>query len=138
MSLPRLSALGLLLGLAACATPQQRCIGAATQDLRVVDSLIAESRTNLQRGYGMRQRTDVVTEWDWCDWPQGYVRDRNGNLRPAPPRMCWNDRPVTRRYPVAIDLAAEQRKLTELEAKRRELAVQAERQVAECKALNPR
>lgn len=132
-----LSALGLVLALAACATPQQRCADAATRDLRVVDGLIAQSRLNLERGYGVRERTDFVPDWSWCNGP-GYVRDRYGNLRPAPPRMCWDDRPVTRRYPVAIDLAAERRKLAELEAKRGQLAAQARKDVAECQALNPR
>lgn len=132
-----LAGLGGLMLLAACATPQQRCIGAATQDLRIVDGLIAQTRVNLDRGYGVRERTDFVPDWNWCGSP-GYVRDRYGNLRPAPPRMCWDERPVTRRYPVAVDLEAERRKLVELEAKRRELAIQAEREVAECRALNPR
>lgn len=135
-SLPRLSVLGLLL-LAACATPQQRCISEVTRDLRVVDDLIAQTRLNLQRGYGVRERTDVVPDWDWCPNP-GWVRGRDGVLRPGPPRMCWDDRVVVRRYPVAIDLAAEQQKLKGLEAKRRDLALQAERDVAECKVLNPR
>lgn len=134
--MPRLILLALLL-LAACATPQQRCISAATRDLRVVDGLIADTKLNLQRGYGMRERTEVVPDWDWCQG-QGWVRDRYGNLHPAPPRMCWTDRAVTRRYPVALDLAAEQRKLDDLLAKRTQLARQAEAEVAQCKALNPR
>lgn len=138
MSPLRSAAVLPLLALAACATPQQRCIDAVTQEIRIIDQLIAQTKLNLDRGFGTRERTDVVPDWDWCDWPGGYVRDRYGNLRPAPPRMCWNDRVVTRPYAVAIDPAAEQRKLEALEARRRELAARVPSDIAQCRELNPR
>ena len=41
-----------LIPLAACGTPQEQCIGAATRDMQVVNRLIAEVQGNLARGYG--------------------------------------------------------------------------------------
>lgn len=121
-----------LLLLAACGTPQEQCISYVTRDLRNVDRLIAETEGNLQRGYAYDWVTETVTVWVPCfDGPVGpdQHRSRGG--------MCLDDRDVTNRRAVAIDLKAEAAKLAGLKAKRKELARAAVKQVAQCKADNP-
>ena len=49
------------LALAACATPREQCIGQATRDLRVLNSLIAETQGNLARGYAIEEQQEVRT-----------------------------------------------------------------------------
>ena len=39
------------LALAACQTPREACVSEASQELRTVEALIAETRGNLSRGY---------------------------------------------------------------------------------------
>lgn len=119
-----------LLGLAACATPQQICVSEASQDLAVVNSLIAQTSLNLQRGYGITERQEVrtiprmcserdsdgnVVDWDFCDTT--YVRDI--------------------REPVALDLRAEQDKLHQLEQQRDRLTAATTAAVQQCLATYP-
>ena len=117
----------LLLPLMACATPQERCINAATRDQRVVERLMAEAQTNLARGYALEEITTYRSVWVQC----GEVK------KGRKPRMCLDEVPETTRRPVAIDLAAESRKLTQLRSKRDALAKAQATTVAQCKAANP-
>ncbi|MFM7333432.1 MAG: hypothetical protein ACKO1H_03310 [Tabrizicola sp.] len=119
-------------GLAACGTPQEQCINRNTRDLRTVDQLIAETQGNLGRGYAFETVTVYEDEWVYC--PQAPVAE--GQPTP-PPRLCLDERPVTEKRPKAIDLNAEARKLDSLQAKRRDLARQAEGVIAQCKAQYP-
>jgi hypothetical protein len=126
-----------VLALAACATPQQRCINGVTRDLRVVTGLIAETEANLARGYGLEEQVVYRTVWVPCrdrivvttDDGQRVVRDSG--------RMCLDDRPETVRRPVAIDLAAERRKLDQLRVQQTTLNRQAAPAVEQCRVLNP-
>jgi len=54
------------LALAACATPREQCIGQATRDLRVLNSLIAETQGNLARGYAIGEQQEVRTLRKTC------------------------------------------------------------------------
>lgn len=120
----RLPCLVLLL-LAACGTPQEQCISAATRDIRVVDRLIREAEGNLERGYGFEEYT--VYELD-------YV---NCGTQSNPDRVCAIRRPEQERRPVAIDLAAEQVKLTQLRAKRAQQTKAVAPVIAQCRIDNP-
>lgn len=117
--------------LAACATPRERCIQRETRDLRILDGLIAETRTNIGRGYAVEDYTVTVPDWDLC--PTGI--DAAGN--PLPARMCLEERVETRTRPVAIDLAAETAKLEGMLAKRDQLAREAEASIALCRTQHP-
>ena len=124
-----------LLVLTACGTPQEQCINRETRDLRVVERLISETQGNLDRGYGFEEVTIFTTEFVDCT-PQVVVPEGE----PAPevePRLCLEEVPQTVRRPVAIDLAAEQRKLDSLLVKRRDLLARAEQVIAACKAAYP-
>lgn len=118
--------------LAACGTPQEQCISQNTRDLRTVDRLIKESEGNLARGYAFETVTVYEDEWVYC--PRPSVPE--GQPAPAP-RLCLDERPVTRRRPKAIDLNEEARKLASLKEKRTGLARQAEKVIAACKAQYP-
>lgn len=118
--------------LAACGTPQEQCISRNTRDLRTVDRLIKEAEGNLERGYAFETVTVYETHWAYCPQP----RPPEGEP-PKPPRLCLDERPVTKQRPKAIDLNAEARKLDSLRVKRKQLARQAESVVAQCKALYP-
>ncbi len=113
--------------LAACGTPQEQCIGAATRDLRTLDRLIAEQRATLARGYGYESREVVRHRWQRCDdWIPG-----------TPPRMCFEPEWETGRRPVAIDPAAEHRKLDGPLARRAALGAAAAPAIAACRAKYP-
>lgn len=118
-------ALAALLALAACATPQQQCIRTATKDLLVIDNLIAETAGNIERGYALTTRTQTSTYWQFCASPNRHVH------------WCAVPRTTTKQVPVAIDLSEERKKLASLKAKREELLLKAEREVAACKATYP-
>lgn len=122
--------------LAACGTPQERCISRVTRDLRVVDRLIDESQSNLARGYALEDRTDYRPEWVECGPPVVVVTE-GGEKIVRPGRHCFEQVPYTVTVPVAIDLAHERRKLDQLTAKRRQLARQAETAIAQCRVLYP-
>lgn len=116
--------------LSACGTPQEQCIRGNTRELRQVDALIAETRGNLARGYGYDEYT--VTDWDWEPCFDGRPV-RKGYA----PRMCWEPYERTERRAVALDPAAEQRKLAALEARRKVLVRQVAPLIEACKAQYP-
>lgn len=121
--------------LAACGTPQERCILRETRDLRNVDKLIAETEANITRGYALEQVTVYHTEWQICD-VQPVVPTPPGT-RPPAPKMCLEDVPETVTKPKAINLANERQTLVELKKKRVELSRQANASIAQCKAEHP-
>ena len=118
---------GLLLPLllAACGTPLQVCVTRATHDLMVVDGLIAETTQNLARGYALEKRPAVRTGLELC-------------VSPDDPFLFCASRDVTvEEKAVAIDAVAEQAKLRSLQAKRAELALRSQHEVAACQVQFP-
>lgn len=111
--------------LAACATPREACIQNARQNLHVVDSLIATTKANIERGYALESQDYIDTEQQVCGKLNG--------------QKVYCDVAVvkTREVPVAIDLNAEQAKLASLVAKRKELAARAKSAAAECARRYP-
>lgn len=119
------SRLALLLMLAACATPQERCVLDATKDLRTVDGLIAETQANLQRGYAIGQSFERRPRLTFCT---GRYRSYSGLS------FCTTEDIVTRDEPVAIDPEAERRKLGLLRERKADLEVTSRASVAACQA----
>lgn len=128
-------ALGLLpvCLLAACGTPQQRCISRNTSEYRAVSELLAEVEGNLARGYAWEERQVVRTEWDDCP----YVAISDDGDRFIAYRSCVRDVIDLEQYRVPIDPAAETRKRDSLSARKAKLASSAQRAVAACKAAYP-
>ena len=128
----------LALILAACGTPQEQCIARETRDLRVVDRLIAEAEGNLKRGYAFEDVTISKTVWVTCTpLPVPPPVEGAPPPPPVPPRLCLEDRDETITRPVAIDLAAEQSKLSGLKTKRKTLAIAGDRSIAACQKAYP-
>ncbi len=121
----------VLLGLAACGTPQQQCIGSVTHDLTVVDRLIAEAEGNLQRGYAYADVVETRPKFVDCT-PDPTPK------RPDPrPRQCLEDVAETVSRPVAIDLRAEAATLAGLRTKRAQLSAAAGPAIAACQRQYP-
>ncbi len=129
-----IGALALAAVVAGCGTPQEQCIRAGTRDLRVVERLIAEAQTNLARGYAYETEEITDTRWVVCDYEDRTLPD--GTIRHTP-RYCLDDVTRSVRKAVAIDPAAEQRKLDGLLARRKALNRDAAATVNGCKAKYP-
>lgn len=118
-----------ILALTACATPRESCIAQSTQDLRVMQDLIAQTRGNLARGYAIAERQEVRTLTTTC-----RGRNADGSSFAFP---CDETETITHRDPVAIDLNAEQAKLESLIARAGDMRVQSDQAVLQCIARHP-
>ncbi|HMO09854.1 MAG TPA: hypothetical protein PKD10_19750 [Paracoccaceae bacterium] len=127
-----LAALALL---AACGTPQERCIARETRELRILDRLIAETEGNIARGYALEEVTVWREYWTTCLVAQAPNPD--GTARPPVPQPCERERAETQTRAKAIDLNVERDKLRSMQTKRRDLAQAAARSVAACRAAHP-
>lgn len=124
-------ALPLVLALAACGTPQEQCIAAGTKDLRTVEGLVRLAQGNIARGYAYVDVVKTVPQFVDCT-PDATEANPEPEVQ-----MCLVNTATTYRQPVAIDLAAEQRKLGQLLAKRDDLARQAQSVVTACQQQYP-
>lgn len=115
--------------LAACGTPQERCIRDVTKDLRVLDRLIATSEANLERGYALEEQPYWDSDFQFC----GYRWANGRNYA----HYCWVDEVSTRTVQVAINLDEEAAKLKTMRAKRSELARAAGPAIEQCRVLHP-
>ena len=97
------------LTLAACATPEERCISRAQSELASTDRLIAETRMALAVGY----RTETVQPRVTV----GIEMCSGDNVR-----ICVGGENGPSRVQVPIDRAAEQRRLLALTERRQDLA----------------
>ena len=124
----------LSLALLNACSPRQLCIDAATRDLRVLTRLIAETESNLQRGYGLQEVTRTDTRWVICDLGEPATATSPG--RPA--RRCLEDFDYTVTRPQAIDLTVEAQKLASMKTRQRQLNRAAGPAIAQCKLANPK
>jgi len=122
--LARLLLLPALVLLAACATPRDRCVAQATSELRVIEGLIAETEGNLARGYAFVTEPVVRTAFVWCFEDDLLT-------------LCTRHEADTRQRPVAIDTAAERRKLVDLRARQAALQAPTRAALARCEAQFP-
>lgn len=126
----RALALIVILTLAACATPRQICERDALHDLNVLDALIVETRQTLERGYAVRRDPYTRPRLEMC-YRAPFGDNRIGMTFCNSREIAYRDRPV------AVDLAAERRKLTSLEDRRKITVRTAARQLALCRAGYP-
>jgi hypothetical protein len=115
----------LLLPLAACATPQQQCISAATKDLRVLNSLASSTQANINRGYAIEIQQELVIETRVCGEFEGEKV------------YCDVPETVEKKVPIAIDLEVEQAKLNSLLKRQRQMQANAEKAVQSCRVNYP-
>lgn len=135
--MPRNTALAAVVALpllvAACGTPQDRCISRNTGEYRAVSRLLAEVEGNLARGYAWEERQVIRDRLTQC---RAYARDRDGRVV-ATYQPCWRDYVDVERYRVPIDPAAERRKRDNLAARQAALAGRADAVVQACRAAFP-
>lgn len=112
--------------LAACGDPRDRCVREATAELRTIEALIAETETTIARGFTTVREPGVRTRLDICIAPND------------PFLFCTRAEPTVTERPVAIDRAAERRKLATLQARRAELQAETRAAIAACEARHPR
>ena len=127
------AALAFPLLLAACGTPQERCISRNTDEYRTVSRLLAEVEGNLARGYAWEEREVVRDRLTHC---RTYYRGKDGEVRVGY-EPCWRDYVDVQRYRVPIDPAAEERKRANLSARKAALANRTASVVNACKAAYP-
>ena len=123
----RIAPLIALATLAACASSQQRCVNAATRDLRTIDTLITEINTNLQRGYALERETEVRSTLTFCTGRSAFYGYGYGGMS-----FCTAPDVVQRTRPVAIDPAEERRKLANLRERRAAVEVTSRQAIAAC------
>lgn len=119
--------------LTGCGTPQERCIAAATRDLRVVDRLIGEVQGNLDRGYALVEVEKTSERWVICQ----RGRPATATEPAGPPELCLREHDYTVTEPRAINLADQRETLAELQKKRVVLEKASRPAVASCKLTHP-
>ena len=115
--------------LAACATPREQCIASANRPLATLDRLIAETRGNINRGYGLVEVQDVRVLRTSCEGTNA-----DGSTFRFP---CEETETFTRNQPITLDITEERRKLAQLETRRAEMARIAQTQIQQCIAMHP-
>jgi hypothetical protein len=115
--------------LAACATPREQCIAGANRPLATLDRLIAETRGNINRGYGLVEVQDVRVLRTSCEGTNA-----DGSTFRFP---CEETETFTRNQPITLDITEERRKLAQLETRRAEMARIAQTQIQQCIAMHP-
>lgn len=115
--------------LTACATPREACLADVTREVRVLDQLIAVTRGNLERGFALEERQDIVTRRTFCTG----TNEDGSTFR----FRCEETDTRTVQIPVAIDLNAERAKLASLEERQRQNRINAQSGIAQCQARFP-
>ncbi len=118
-----------LVALAACSTPREQCIGGANRQVATLDRLIAETQGNIDRGFGIFETEDVRVLRRTCE----DTRDDGTVFR----YQCDKTETFTRREPVALNIAEERVKLTQLQQRRTQAAAQAQAAIQQCIAVHP-
>jgi hypothetical protein len=118
-----------LIGLAACASPQQSCISGVSRDLAVVSQLITQTELNIARGYGVDQRQEVRSIPRIC-----YDERADGTIDTD---ICQSTYIRNVDVPVALDLDAERVKLRQLQEQRARLEGPTQAAIQQCLATYP-
>lgn len=129
-------AICLLSLLAACGTPQERCIARETRDLRAVNRQIAEAEGNLARGHALVTVTVYEDYWGYCPVRRAPAIE-GGPMGEPTFQLCLKERPVTETRARRIDPAAERQRLEGLEAQRRILDRAAGTALERCREAFP-
>lgn len=125
----RFVTLALLPLVAACATPREACLASVGKDQRVLETLIEETRGNINRGYAVEVEQKVREVRGTCksELPDGTL------IRTS----CKEVDVRNVRVPVAIDLNAERAKLASLEERQQQMISNAQIARQQCIAANP-
>ena len=106
--------------LAACASPQDRCMRQAQAELYALDAQILDAEQALARGYRVTAASEARTTLHICAWPK------------EPVLFCTRHTPATSAARVAVDRDVEQENLDRLRRSRAAVAAQSIARVAQC------
>lgn len=115
----------IALVLAACTTPQERCISGALSEQRSLSNQIRIIETNVSRGYAIHSQTVPYTYIDTCF--------DNANM----PYSCQKNGSRVQETPVAINTVEERRKLAPLRQRLAAVQARTNASVAQCRAQFP-
>ncbi|MGS4946883.1 hypothetical protein ACVDG3_15495 [Meridianimarinicoccus sp. RP-17] len=116
--------IGLLAFLAGCADPRRQCVRDVTAELQALDAQIAASQRALATGTREEfRRPAVAVGVSVCGSPASNVG------------ICADTTRPPQRVLVAVDPAVEGRTLSALQARRAELLVNRDRDIARCAAV---
>lgn len=119
----------VITGLTGCTDPRQACEDAAQAELRDVSRLIVETEQTLARGYRLETVKEPQIGFTFC------MADSIGSNVGV--SYCNTSAPKTSDRPVAIDVAAEKRKLADLSARLPALRARTDSAMAQCAARYP-
>lgn len=115
--------------LAACASPRDRCINDARQQVTLLDRQIQTTQGNIDRGYALATVQDVRTVTETCTG-----KNSDGTSFTFP---CQKTQTFDRQEPVAINVAEERSKLADLKQRRSAAADQVNDRIQQCIAIHP-
>lgn len=115
----------IALFLAACTTPQGRCISDVMSEQYGLQRQIVEIEGNISRGYAIHSQTVPYTYVDTCfdDAMQPYACPKTGTR--------------VEETPVAINIAEQRRKLRPLQQRLASVRARTDARVAQCRVLYP-
>ena len=115
--------------LAACATPQERCLNTVSAEMRVIDRLVNQTSANITRGFALEQRDKLHEVRKFC-----RVEQDDGSILTT---RCDTVEIRQEQHPVAIDLNAEKAKLASLQDRQSQMRRDAVAARQQCIARNP-
>lgn len=115
---------------AGCATPKQRCLSQATQELRGVERALDTARGNIARGYAIHTQRVPYTVAGTCY----HTHPRTHAVFPY---SCPSTYYRTQSTPVAINVAEERRKAENLQRRLPQMRERANAAVRQCNAQFP-
>ncbi len=118
-----------LIALAACASPQERCISGVAREINTISGLILQTQRNIDRGFAVETRQETRQVDATC---LGRTEtDEEVRVR------CQKTQVRDVRVPVTIDIAGERVKLAQLQERQRRLQAESSAAVAQCRAQFP-
>jgi len=118
----RIAVLIALAALAACGTPEERCLRRATPDYSTIDAEIAETEANIARGYRVvPSNTTVGLGLCTQSGPVNLCLDTSHDL---PPRT------------EPVDVQAEKGRLAALRARRADMVATSQRAMEACRGIS--
>lgn len=117
--------------LAACATPQERCVNRETRTYRMTQTRVTGLELDLARGYSLVEESVSRRRWVRCGGGRGGDKERGGGRER--PQLCLDeyDTIVTKR--VRIDAEVVQAELGVLKARLAKLRAPTEAAMAQCR-----
>ena len=117
------TAILLLVALGACASPRERCVSNALEEVRDVEQRIAVAEGNIARGYAIHVSEEPRASVGFCSG------NRHGRVGVS---TCIGTDNGPREQAVAIDVGEERRKVERLRSRLTEVQIALQSRVDQC------